>query len=88
MSDMFTYFTDRLHFSSRDISIAIGNLLQTTNARWRHGSHSMQTYHSGVCLRGRALGGPSGDHRRYLRVGIGPHLDSCCLCFILSISLL
>ena len=26
--------------------------------------------------RGRAPGGLSGDHRRYVRVDIGPHLDS------------
>ena len=43
MSNIFTYFTVSLPFSSRDISIAISNLLQTTTARWRHGSHSTQT---------------------------------------------
>ena len=76
MSNIFTYFTISLPFSSRDVSIAISNLLQMTTARWRHGSHSTQTYHSGVCPRGRALGGPSGDHRRYVKVSIGPHLDA------------
>ena len=30
-----------------------------------------------VCApQSRALGGPPGDHRRYVRVGIGPHLQS------------
>ena len=43
MSNIFTYFTVSLPFSSRDVSIAISNLLQTTTARWRHGSHSTQT---------------------------------------------
>ena len=37
MSNIFTYFTVSLPFSSRDISIAISNLLQMTTARWRHG---------------------------------------------------
>ena len=43
MSDIFTYFRVSLPFTSRDVSIAISNLLQTTTARWRHGGHSMQT---------------------------------------------
>ena len=65
---------------------AISNLLQTTTARWRNGSYSTQTYH--YVPRGRALSGPSGDHRRCVRVGIGPYLDSCCVWFFLYISLL
>ena len=48
MNNIFTDFTVSLPFSSRDVSIAISNLLQTTTARWRHGSRSTQTYHSGV----------------------------------------
>ena len=34
ISNIFTYFTVSLPFSSRDVSIAISNLLQTTTARW------------------------------------------------------
>ena len=48
MSNIFTFLTVSLPFS-RDVSTAISNILQTTTARWRHGSHSAQTYHSGVC---------------------------------------
>ena len=107
--------TISLPFSFRDVSIAISNLLQANTSRWRQGSHSSQTYHSGVsprgyalvcaprghalvcaprghalvCApRGHAMGGSSRDHCRYARVGISPHLDSCCLWFFLSISLL
>ena len=47
MSNFFTYFTVSLPFSFRDVSTAISNLLQMTTTRWRNGSHSMQTYHSG-----------------------------------------
>ena len=36
----------------------------------------------GVCApHGCALGGSSGDHHRYERVSIGPHLGSCWFCF-------
>ena len=44
MSNSFTYFTVTLPFSSRDVLTAISNLVQTTTARWQHGSHSTQTY--------------------------------------------
>ena len=85
MSNSFTYFTVSLPFSSRDVSTAISNLFQTTTARWRHGSHSTQTYHSGVCPprpRPRWPFRRSGDHLRFVRVDNGPRLDSCCLCFV------
>ena len=42
MSNIFTYFTVSLPFSSRDVSIAMSNLLQTTTAKWRHDSHSTE----------------------------------------------
>ena len=48
MSNIFTYFTVSLRFSSRDDSTAIGNLFQTNTVKWRHGSHSTQTYHFGA----------------------------------------
>ena len=44
MNTIFTYFSVNLPFSSRDISIAVNNLLQTTTARRRHSSHSTQTH--------------------------------------------
>ena len=57
--------------SSRDISTAISNLLQMTTARWRHSSHSMQTYHSGVCSR-PCTGWP-------FRRSLGAHTRVICL---------
>ena len=47
MSNIFTYFTVSLPFSSRDVSIAINNLLQMTTARWvwiRKTKDSMNQY--------------------------------------------
>ena len=86
MSNIFTYFTVSLPFSSRDVSIAVSRLLQMLDGDT---VVILRRRHSGVCPpRGRALCGPSGDHRRCVRVGIGPHLNSCCLWFSLSISLL
>ena len=42
MSNIFTYFIVSLPFSSHDVSIVISNLIQTTTARWRHGSQQRQ----------------------------------------------
>ena len=47
MSNIFTYFTVSLPFSSRDVS-AISNLLQTTITGWQHVCHSTQMYHFGA----------------------------------------
>ena len=44
LSNIFTYFTVSLPFSSCGVLIAISNLLQMTTTRWRNGSHSMQMY--------------------------------------------
>ena len=59
MSNIFIYFTVSLPFCSRDVSIAISNLLQMTTARWRHGSHSAQTSlsHDSTESHGRRGGG-------------------------------
>ena len=43
MSNIFTYFTVSLPFFSRDVSIAISNLLQMTTTRWRHSINSMSS---------------------------------------------
>ena len=49
VGNIFLHILQSVYLFFRDVSIAISNLLQTITARWRHGSHSAQMYHSGVC---------------------------------------